>query len=218
MNRAITIQRTARFLRMITYLLAAIGIAMVLRRILTLEGIIPYTSPAGSPPFDGGFARHPLITLIHILPGALFMILGPLQFMQGIRDRHIRFHRWSGRLFIISAYIVGLSAVTMPFVMEPIGGVNEGAGSVLFGIYFLVSLTLAWRYILKRQITLHREWMIRAFAIGLAVGTIRPIIGSFFAFSGLQPREFFGIAFWIGFTLHLIAAEVWINCTREYRK
>jgi hypothetical protein len=59
--------------------------------------------------------------------------------------------------------------------------------------------------------------MIRAFAVGLAVATIRPIIGVFFATSrltGLTPRDFFGTAFWIGFVLQLIAAEVWINLTR----
>jgi hypothetical protein len=60
--------------------------------------------------------------------------------------------------------------------------------------------------------------MIRAFAIGLAVATVRPIVGMFFAFSGLSPQEFFGFAFWIGFTLHLIAAEVWINYTRPRLK
>jgi hypothetical protein len=59
--------------------------------------------------------------------------------------------------------------------------------------------------------------MIRAFSVGLAVATIRPIIGMFFAtsrFSGLMPHEFFGIAFWIGFVLHLMAAEAWIHATR----
>jgi hypothetical protein len=52
--------------------------------------------------------------------------------------------------------------------------------------------------------------------MGLAVAAIRPIIGEFFATSpltGLTPREFFGIAFWIGFVLHLIAAEAWIHTT-----
>ncbi|HEV2664897.1 MAG TPA: hypothetical protein VG324_08300, partial [Blastocatellia bacterium] len=60
-------------------------------------------------------------------------------------------------------------------------------------------------------------WMIRAFSIGLAVATIRPIIAVFFATSpltGLTPHEFFGAAFWTGFSLHLIAAEVWIRRTR----
>jgi len=54
-----------------------------------------------------------------------------------------------------------------------------------------------------------------AFAVGLAVATIRPIIALFFAFSRLSPQVFFGTAFWIGFSLHAIAAEVWINSTRK---
>jgi hypothetical protein len=61
--------------------------------------------------------------------------------------------------------------------------------------------------------------MIRGYAIGLAVATIRPIMGSFFAAALLrghrpEPKEFFGAAFWIGFTLQMIAAEIWINYTR----
>jgi hypothetical protein len=76
---------------------------------------------------------------------------------------------------------------------------------------------MGFRHIRRREIALHREWMIRAFSIGLAVATIRPIIGFFFAtsrFTGLTPYEFFGTAFWIGFVLHLIAAEAWIHSTR----
>jgi hypothetical protein len=60
--------------------------------------------------------------------------------------------------------------------------------------------------------------MIRAFSIALAVATIRPVVAVFFAtsrLSGLTPYEFFGTAFWIGFVLHLIAAEVWIERTRS---
>jgi hypothetical protein len=71
----------------------------------------------------------------------------------------------------------------------------------------------------RREVALHREWMIRAFSIGLAVATIQPIVGFFFAtarFTGLTPYEFFGTAFWIGFVLHLIAAEVWIQWTRPH--
>ena len=55
-------------------------------------------------------------------------------------------------------------------------------------------------------------------AIGLAVATIRPIIGFFFATSRLThltPHEFFGTAFWLGFTLQLMAAEAWIHYTQE---
>lgn len=60
--------------------------------------------------------------------------------------------------------------------------------------------------------------MIRVFAIGMAVAFVRPIVGVFFATSritGWTPHEFFGPAFWLGFTVQTIAAEIWINRTRR---
>jgi hypothetical protein len=52
--------------------------------------------------------------------------------------------------------------------------------------------------------------MIRALAVGLAVGTIRIWIGLFEAFGLLEFRDAFGVAFWISFTLHALIAEAWL--------
>jgi uncharacterized membrane protein len=165
---------------------------------------------------DDLFARHPLLTLVHIGPGMLFMILGPLQFSSRIRARHLRWHRLNGRVFVVCGLVIGVSALVMSFGMPAIGGVNQAAATTLFGTFFLFALCKAFWHIRRLEVALHREWMIRAFSIGLAVAAIRPIMGVFFATSpltGLTPREFFGIAFWIGFVLHLIAAEAWIHMT-----
>ncbi len=102
---------------------------------------------------------------------------------------------------------------------KTIGGVDEKAAIVLFGSFFLIALAKALRHALRREFAQHREWMIRGYAIGLAVATVRPIMGTFFAVAVLRghrpvPHEFFGTAFWIGFTLQMIAAEIWINYTR----
>lgn len=53
--------------------------------------------------------------------------------------------------------------------------------------------------------------MIRAFAIGLAVGTIRLWIGLFEAFGLLSFRDAFGVAFWISFVMHATAAELYVR-------
>ena len=194
---------------------AAIGIAMVVRRSLAIGGVA-----TGSPPFsrdvgfDADFSRHPFITFLHILPGALFMILGPLQFLPRIRDRYPRWHRRSGVVVIVCGYIIGISALIMPFVLHPIGGLNEAVATSFFAVYFLIALTMAWRAILRRDIVHHRQWMIRMFSIGVAVGTIRPIVVLFFAFSGLPPQVFFGTAFWLGFSLHLVLAEWYIGYSK----
>ena len=206
--------------------LALIGTAVAVRRMVNLVPILLHgyrpPAPASNPAaaqfsaLDDLFAHYPVLTLVHIVPGLLFMLLGPLQFSSTIRVRHLRWHRWSGRVFVTCGFVIGISALTMSFGMPAIGGVNQAAATTLFGSYFLLALSRAFWLIRRREVALHREWMIRAFSIGLAVATIRPIMGIFFAtsrISGLTPREFFGIAFWIGFVLHLIAAEAWIRAT-----
>jgi uncharacterized membrane protein len=223
--------RMRRVLWSAVVFLALIGSVVAVRRMvhvvpMVLHGYHP-PPPANNPvaaqfsALDDLFARYPVLTLIHIVPGLLFMLLGPLQFSSTIRARHLRWHRWSGRVFVACGFVIGISALVMSFAMPAIGGVNQAAATTLFGSYFLLALSRAFWLIRRREIALHREWMIRAFSIGLAVATIRPIIGIFFAtsrFSGLTPREFFGIAFWIGFVLHLMAAEIWIHATQSPRR
>ena len=210
--------------------LAVIGVAVALRRIVHLwpvltRGYVPVAT-ASNPriaqfvALDDIFARHPILTSVHIVPGLLFMLLGPLQFSSTIRARHLRWHRWSGRIFMGCGLIIGSSALVMSFTMKSIGGVNQAAATILFSALFLYALCKAFWHIRRQEIALHRQWMIRAFSIGLAVATVRPIVGIFFATSrwtGLTPYEFFGTAFWIGFVLHLIAAETWIHATLPRR-
>jgi uncharacterized membrane protein len=206
--------------------LALIGIAVAARRISHLLPMVArgYRAPAAltNPraaqfaALDDLFARYPILTLVHIVPGLFFMVLGPLQFSATIRARHLRWHRFSGRIFVACGLVIGVSALVMSVGMPAIGGVNQAAATILFATFFLFALCKAFWHIRRREIGAHREWMIRAFSVGLAVATIRPIMGAFFAtnrLSGLTPHEFFGIAFWIGFVLHLIAAEAWIHAT-----
>jgi len=162
---------------------------------------------------DSGFARHKALTVTHILPAALFIMLMPLQFIPHIRERHLVWHRWSGRLLIVLGFVVGVSALVLSFTMA-IGGANETAATTLFALLFLVFLTLGFWNIRQHRIARHREWMIRAFGVVLGIATTRPIVGMFFVAQKLSPHEFFGIAFWLGFTLTLLGAETWIQYTR----
>ncbi len=206
--------------------LSPIGVGVATRRIALLVPVMTgsyHPAAAVANPriaqlraTDDLFAAHPRLTLIHIVPGLWFMLLGPFQFSWAIRSKYPKWHRINGRIFVGCAYVVGISALVMSVAMPAIGGVNQAVATTLFGILFLIALTKAFRHILSGEILQHREWMIRAYAIGLAVATIRPIVGFFFATSpltGLTPHEFFGTAFWLGFTVQAIAAEIYIHAT-----
>src|ERR1700686_494290 len=199
--------------------LALIGLAVAVRRCVVLlrpGAMSARNNPAAA--LDRAFDDRRTLTLLHIVPAMLFMILGPLQFVRRLRAKHPRIHRWSGRIFLTASAVVGVTGLTLAF-RKTIGGVDEKAAIVLFGSFFLIALAKALWHALRREFALHREWMIRGYAIGLAVATIRPIMGTVFGAAVLQghrpdPHEFFGTAFWIGFTLQMIAAEIWINYTR----
>src|ERR1700736_5860725 len=212
----ITSKRETRLLWTAIIFLVVIGIAAVTRRTLVLfwpGSVGGKASPAAA--LDAGFARHVALTLVHILPGGLFLVLAPLQFMPSLRQRHLQLHRWMGRILMVCGLIIGISALVMSYTMN-IGGPNETAATTLFAIVFLYCLIKAYRHIRRKEVAIHREWMIRAFGAGLGVATTRPIVGMFFAFRKLTPHEFFGIAFWLGFTITFFVAEVWIDYTRNH--
>ena len=210
-----------RFLWSAVIFLAFLGVAVATRRAVVLLRPSLATAGAARNPaaqLDAHFAAQRALTLAHVIPAMLFMILGPLQFVKRLRAKHPRIHRWSGRVFLLSSGVVGITGLRMA-LGKTIGGLDEKAAILLFGTFFLVALAKALWHAMHRQFAQHREWMIRGYAIGLAVATIRPIMGMFFAGAIArghvpQPSEFFGTAFWIGFTLQMIAAELWINCTR----
>jgi uncharacterized membrane protein len=197
--------------------LVVIGVAAVTRRTLVLfwpGQFAGKASPAAA--LDAGFARHMALTLLHILPGGLFLVLAPMQFLPSIRQKHLQFHRWTGRVLVICGLIIGVTALVMSYKMN-IGGPNETAATSLFAIIFLICLIKAYRHIRRKEVERHREWMIRAYGVALGVATTRPIVGMFFAFRRLTPHEFFGIAFWLGFTITFLAAEAWVDYTRQQR-
>lgn len=172
------------------------------------DGIIP---PADS--IDHGYARHPAIAYTHIVPGVIYMVLAPLQFLPGLRRRRPRLHRVLGRTLVAAGIVTGLFAIALG-VIVPFGGPTESAATLTFGAIFLFSLALGFVRARQRRFAAHREWMIRAFAIGLGVSTIRLWVPVLMLSTEMTFQEFFGIAFWLAFVMHFVAAETWINITR----
>jgi len=198
--------------------LAFIGVAAVTRRtvVLLFPGALGGGGSNPAAALDTGFARHKALTLLHILPGALFLTLAAVQFMPSVRNRHLQLHRWTGRCLVVLGLIIGVSALVMSYKMN-IGGPNETAATTLYAILFLICLTKAFIHIRRQEVARHREWMIRTYGVALGVATTRPIVGMFFAFRRLTPHEFFGIAFWLGFTITFLTAEAWVDYTRQHR-
>lgn len=166
--------------------------------------------------FDGRFGAHPAATLLHIVPGAVFLLLAPLQLVSRVRDRHRELHRWSGRVAVIAAWISGLAGIYFGLFM-PYAGIGEAIAIAVFGGLLLGSVSIGFVSIRRGRVARHREWMIRAFAVALAISTVRVVAaGLDLALTplGVRPPQVFVISIWTGWILTVGVAELWIIATR----
>jgi Predicted membrane protein (DUF2306) len=193
-------------------ILCVIATAAVLRRTFVL--LSPQATPRAPDlaAMDAVFAAHRTMTLLHILPALCLVLLLPFWFSPRVRQHHIATHRRITQILFALGTFTAITAMVMN--THPIGGTIEVAAILVFNTLFIISLARSYIFWLRGNIPQHRAWMIRAFAILLGIATTRPVVGIFFATSRLthlQPHQFFGIAFWIGFTLTWIAGEIYIR-------
>lgn len=167
--------------------------------------------------YNPGFAMHPVQTILHALPGVFFMLIGPLQFVQRLRSKYMNLHRWMGRLFMISCMLIGLSGITIAITF-PYAGLSEQLAIYFYAIAFLFSLYKSYYHVKRKEIALHREWIIRVFSIGLGISLIRILIAMFMIFTSYRQVEIFALTFWVGFGTTWLVGEGWIMVTRNRRQ
>jgi hypothetical protein len=184
-----------------------IALAAVIRRLAEL------ISPAEGRPqqmasIDATFSSHAVLTAIHIIPAATFVLLAAAVLLRRGSSE------WPERLFFLFGAITGVTAYAMS--RYAIGGWVERSAVLVFNTWFLFSLSRAFWLRLRGDGARQREWMTRAVGVLLGIATARPVMGVFFATSArthLSPNQFFGFAFWIGFSINALAIELWLHST-----
>jgi uncharacterized membrane protein len=186
--------------------------------LLTLGGVGAAATHYLYEPYNPGFLEYPTIVALHVILGGLYLALAPFQFVRRIRSRHLGYHRWVGRVLVSIGLVIGTTGVFMGMFIPIAGWIERGYISV-FGVLFLVALVKGFLHVRAGRVALHREWMIRAFAIGLAVVTQRLIfIPALLVVA--DPTEgpvamLSAVSFMAAFVVHSSLAEVWIRLTRR---
>ncbi len=174
------------------------------------------------PPVDG--SEHALIRavyfttpapiLLHGFAGIIFANLMPFQFSPRLRATAPRWHRWSGRLVILSAYLIAISALWMILVFPPTGGVLKTAGLLATAGAMITAFTISLRAILRRNIRHHRAWMMRAIAV--TYGALPPVLVylGWFLVAGEPPQLVADLDRWYGMAINLAIVE-WVLRRRQ---
>lgn len=127
---------------------------------------------------EGDFAGN-IALVVHIVLAGVITFCGPLQFVPAIRKRAISFHRWNGRIYITTAFVISVGAAYM-IIARGAGGFNTNAILINAAlIVFCAAMTL--RFALTRRIGPHQRWALRTFLLVSGVWFLR--IG--YAFLGM---------------------------------
>ena len=169
--------------------------------------------PSGTYPEDSArLAIAPFSWFAHVLAGVAFGITGPLQFVRALRHRFGALHRVSGRIFVFSGAVVGLSGLSLLAqlisVRTPIADIGRG----VFGLALLIALAMSMAAIRNRDFLRHRAWAIRAYAIGMGLGTVSLVFFPIYIITGHPPTGLASDVLFVGsWGLNIAFAEIVIH-------
>lgn len=124
-------------------------------------------------PPDVRLNASPAPVVIHIMSAVLYAVLGAFQFSRGLRRRSPCWHRRAGRALVVLGLAVALSALWMTLVYprQPGSGELSYLLRLAFGSGMAASILLGFAAIRRGDVTRHRAWMTRAYALALGAGT-----------------------------------------------
>jgi len=154
--------------------------------------------------------RVPLV--FHVAGGLVALSAGVFQLWTGLNGSNMNVHPITGKIYVTGVALGSLGAFVLSIV------------SAVFGLTFgvaLFSMALAWVSITsmavycirKRNIQLHKQWMIRSYILTFAFVTFRIFTDylPYEAWWGVSRAEMSNAIIWGVWVLPLIAYEIYVQ-------
>ncbi|MEO5915046.1 MAG: DUF2306 domain-containing protein [Luteolibacter sp.] len=153
---------------------------------------------------------------VHVFTSMLPLLAGFTQFAPWILKKWPRVHRTMGRVYVITVcFITGPASLIMAFYAN--GGITSRIAFTTLALLWLGSTAMGWRTVLQRKWQVHREWMIRSYALTLSAITLR--VWKYLIVLAFEPRpmDVYRVVAWLGFVPNLLIAEWLIRRRKQGR-
>jgi uncharacterized membrane protein len=143
-----------------------------------------------------GDTKGNLAVAVHLVSAVVVILSGVIQLIPQIRDRAPSFHRWNGRLYVVSAFTISLAGLYMMWRRGTVGDLSQHLGQSLSAVLIMLCAVMALRYALARDFKTHRRWALRLYLVVSASLFIR--VGLFLSLFlnrgpfGFDPTTFSG--------------------------
>ncbi len=176
------------------------GVAIVSYRYFTPIGLEP-------PQILGNLFAKPWL-FVHIFGAAAALLVGPFNFLAGVRRRTPKVHRGGGRGYIVGCLVGGVAGFVAAF--GSFAGPIATAGFGSLAICWVTANSAGWLTARARRFQDHRAWMIRSFAMTFGAVTLR-IYLSFIPLFHLDFTQAYRAISFLAWVPNLLLAELYLR-------
>ncbi len=116
------------------------------------------------------FISSPFWVSSHLIGGSIALLFGPFQFFKWLRNNHLTIHRLSGKIYIVGAFIAGLSALRLSLISTC---VSCRISLLILAILVLFTTFAAWWTVKNNNIKAHQQFMVRSYICVLSFVAVR---------------------------------------------
>lgn len=145
-------------LMFVAYLFGFYGRMAILGRLEAWNRIFPHAHVAGDP-------VHNAVIVTHLAFAALITVSGLLQLATGVRRWLPRFHRGNGRIYLVSAFVMGLGGLAMVWTGTSVGDLSQHIAISINAVLIMLCAVMVLRHAMARRFALHRRWALRLFLV-----------------------------------------------------
>ena len=152
---------------------------------------------------------HRVSLLFHIMGGSIALLVGVFQLSSGLTKKGFKYHRYTGRVYLTAVAVGATGAISLSLVSD-VFGLTFALGLFCLAVVWISTTAMAFYCIKRRNIRLHKQWMIRSYIVTFAFISFRIITDyvPYEAWWGLTRMEVSNAIIWAVWVMPLIAYEV----------
>lgn len=181
--------------------LLAVGVAAYSLRYIVIG------EAAFVPELADSFRARLVPVLIHTTFGPLALVLGLVNLLPAMRRRRWALHRLLGRIYMVSGLTLGIAGGYLALFAA--GGSFGRLGFLCLATGTVLTIVLGYGSIRSGNITEHREWMLRSYALIFGAVTLRIWLPILIVAHGGEFTPAYRIVAWLAWVPNIFWAE-WI--------
>lgn len=151
---------------------------------------------------------------IHVFSCFFCLFAGITQFSNYLLSQQKNLHRLLGKIYIGNIFFIN-APVGLVLALYANGGLVAKSAFVVLDLLWFAFTLIAFVEIRRKNISRHREFMIRSYALTLSAITFRLLKPFLLAVTSLSVSNIYIIDSWLAFSINLLVAEMLIYFARK---